>query len=168
MYLNYFVDALESLKNIYQKFGDNLETPFIMSGYFINGKIISELKDGLFYTGDIGYLENNRLYLTGRKGERIKKGGEFISLSYIENTLMKFNLIDELCVVSIEDPFWGNKVLVFYVSNNSKKEDLIKSEFISYSLEHFTSIEMPDDYIWIKNPKNKHKKNQKETLNRFV
>jgi hypothetical protein len=33
---------------------------------------------------------------------------------------MKFNLIDELCVVSIEDPFWGNKVLVFYVSNNSK------------------------------------------------
>jgi acyl-CoA synthetase (AMP-forming)/AMP-acid ligase II len=73
MYLNYFVDALESLKNIYQKFGDNLETPFIMSGYFINGKIISELKDGLFYTGDIGYLENNRLYITGRKGERIKK-----------------------------------------------------------------------------------------------
>ena len=81
---------------------------------------------------------------------------------------MKFNLIDELCVVSIEDPFWGNKVLVFYVSNNSKQEDLIKSEFINYSLEHFTSIEMPDDYIWIKNPKNKHKKNQKETLNRFV
>mgnify|MGYP001397042366 CR=1 FL=1 len=127
-----------------------VKTPFMMSGYYINGKIKSGLKDGYFYTGDIGYLKNNSLFITGRKGERIKKGGEFISLLYIENTLMNFHLIDELSVVSIEDPFWGNKILIFYVSSIRDKDNSLKGEFINYSLKHLTSIEMPDDYIRIK------------------
>jgi len=126
-----------------------VKTPFMMSGYFLGGKIKSGEKGGYFYTGDIGYLENDRLYITGRKGDRIKKGGEFISLSYIESTLMKFDLMDELCVISTEDSFWGNKVLVFYVSNNIK-EDLIKRKIMNFSKEHLTKIEMPDDYIKIK------------------
>jgi acyl-CoA synthetase (AMP-forming)/AMP-acid ligase II len=127
-----------------------VRTPFMMSGYFINGKIKSGLKNGYFYTGDIGYLENNRLYITGRQSDRIKKGGEFISLSYIENTLMKFDLTDELCVLSIEDSFWGNKVLVFYVANNSYSDDSLKRELVNFSLKNLTKIEMPDEYIKIK------------------
>ena len=90
----------------------------MMSGYFIKGEIKSGLENGYFYTGDIGYIENSRLFVTGRKGERIKKGGEFVSLSYIEDILMKFEFIDELSVVSIEDSFWGNKILVFYTPIN--------------------------------------------------
>jgi len=120
-----------------------------MSGYFINGKIISGLKNGYFNTGDIGYLKNNRLFITGRKADRIKKGGEFISIPYIENILMKSDLINELCVIGIEEPFWGNKILVFYIPNSKIKINKLKSELINYGLKYLTSIEMPDNYIQI-------------------
>jgi len=126
-----------------------IKTPFMMSGYFINGKIISGLKNGYFNTGDIGYLKNNRLFITGRKSDRIKKGGEFISIPYIENILMKSDLINELSVIGFEEPFWGNKILVFYIPNSKIKRGKLKSELINYGLKYLTSIEMPDDYIQI-------------------
>ena len=126
-----------------------VKTPFMMSGYFINNKIKSGFKNGYFYTGDIGYIENNRLFVTGRKGERVKKGGEFVSLSYIEDILMKSKLIEELSVVSIEDSFWGNKILVFYTPGNYVIGNEINKKIDNYALQHLTSIEMPDEYIFI-------------------
>jgi len=62
---------------------------------------------------------------------------------------MKFDLMDELCVLSIEDSFWGNKVLLFYVSN-TYDEDSLKHKIMNFSLENLTKIEMPDEYIKIK------------------
>ena len=142
-----------------------VKTPFMMSGYFINNKIISGLKNGFFYTGDIGYIENARLFVTGRKGERVKKGGEFVSLSYIEDILMKFELIDELSVVSIEDSFWGNKILVFYTFGNHVVGNEINEKIDNYALQHLTSIEMPDEYICIdKIPKTSIGKVKKKDL----
>jgi acyl-coenzyme A synthetase/AMP-(fatty) acid ligase len=126
-----------------------VKTPFMMSGYFINGKIKSGLKDGYFYTGDIGYIENARLFVTGRKGDRIKKGGEFVSLSYIEDIIMKFELIDELSVIPIEDSFWGHKILVFYVPHNHVVDSDLNEKIDNYAIKHLTSIEMPDEYICV-------------------
>jgi len=141
------------------------KTPFMMSGYFIKGKIKSGLVNGYFYTGDIGYIENARLFVTGRKGDRIKKGGEFVSLSYIEDILMKFELIVELSVVSIEDSFWGNKILVFYVPCNHGIDNCINDKIDNYALKHLTSIEMPDEYICIdKMPKTSIGKVKKNDL----
>ena len=137
----------------------------MMSEYFIKGKIKSGLENGYFYTGDIGYIENSRLFVTGRKGERIKKGGEFVSLSYIEDILMKFELIDELSVVSVEDTFWGNKILVFYTLENYVVGNEINKEIDNYALQHLTNIEMPDEYICIdKIPKTSIGKVRKKDL----
>ena len=141
-----------------------VKTPFMMSGYLINGEIKSGLKNGYFNTGDIGVLENNKLLVTGRKGDRIKKGGEFVSLLYIEDTLMKIEFVNELSVVSFEDSFWGNKILVFFVKHETISENSIIENFVRLSQKYLTKIEMPDEYICLNNlPKTsigKIKKNQ--------
>ena len=142
-----------------------VKTPFMMSGYFSNGNIEKGLKNGYFHTGDIGYLENNRLFVTGRKGDRIKKGGEFVSLAYIEDILMKTELVDELSVVSIEDSFWGNQIIVFYVKPFEISENFVNEKFVIFAQKFLTKIEMPDKYICLDEmPKTSIGKIKKKTL----
>jgi acyl-CoA synthetase (AMP-forming)/AMP-acid ligase II len=43
--------------------------------------------EGFYHTGDIGYVENGELYITGRIGERIKVNGQNYYLSHLENAL---------------------------------------------------------------------------------
>ncbi|HVK94522.1 MAG TPA: AMP-binding protein, partial [Noviherbaspirillum sp.] len=43
--------------------------------------------DGFYRTGDIGYVEEEELYITGRIGERIKINGQNYYLSHLENAL---------------------------------------------------------------------------------
>ena len=62
---------------------------------------------------------------------------------------MKSKLVEELSVVSIEDSFWGNKILVFYVPDNDDIGNKILEKFDNYTLQHLTSIEMPNEYICI-------------------
>ena len=44
----------------------------------------------------------------------IKKGGQFVSISAIENEFINISYIDELSIIPIEDEFWGSKILLFY------------------------------------------------------
>ncbi|WP_196808587.1 class I adenylate-forming enzyme family protein [Butyrivibrio sp. AC2005] len=63
-----------------------------MMGYYKNEEDTKEtLKDGLIYTGDLGYLDDEGyLYITGRKKNLIiLSGGENISPEELENLLYK-------------------------------------------------------------------------------
>ena len=84
---------------------------------------------------------------------------------YIEDTLIKIDLVNELSVVSIEDSFWGNKILVFYVKPQKISETSVKEQFIKFSKKHLTTIEMPDEYICLKKmPKTSIGKIKKQQL----
>ena len=56
-----------------------IRTEFLFSGYHQNPELTaSVMKDGWFYTGDIGYLAKGHLYVCGRKKDLIIKGGQNI------------------------------------------------------------------------------------------
>ncbi|MDD5016358.1 MAG: AMP-binding protein, partial [Atribacterota bacterium] len=77
----------------------------VMRGYYQNKEKTDEvLKDGWFYTGDIGYIDDDSfLYITGRiKNMIVLGGGKKVFPEEIEEVMSKSNLIKEMCVVGLK------------------------------------------------------------------
>jgi long-chain acyl-CoA synthetase len=79
--------------------------PNVMKGYYKNAEKTAEvLKEGWFYTGDIGYIDDDGfLYITGRiKNMIVLGGGKKIFPEEIEEVMSKSKLIKEICVVGLK------------------------------------------------------------------
>lgn len=77
----------------------------IMIGYYDGSKINrNNISDGLFHTGDTGYLKNNKLYVTGRlKDILVFNNGKKFSKSFFEKEIIKVTGAKECYVFSNED-----------------------------------------------------------------
>ncbi len=74
----------------------------ITSGYFKDPHLSNEvIKDGWFYTNDLGYLDKaGYLYITGRKNEIIVlPSGKKINPEELESRYAKSPFIEELCII---------------------------------------------------------------------
>lgn len=79
--------------------------PNVMRGYYKNKEKTDEvIKDGWFYTGDIGYIDDdNFLYITGRIKNMIVLGaGKKVFPEEIEEVMSKSELVKEMCVVGLK------------------------------------------------------------------
>ncbi|MBN2802004.1 MAG: AMP-binding protein [Deltaproteobacteria bacterium] len=74
----------------------------------VKGQIVSNE----LITNDIGIYKNNRLKILGRKDNVIISGGENIHPEYIEQTLLKYEDIEDAIVFSIKDNKWGEAVSI--------------------------------------------------------
>lgn len=82
--------------------------PNVMMGYYKRPDLTAEvIRDGWFYTGDVGtFVENRFLKLTDRKKELFKtSGGKYVAPQPIENKLAESPLIEQLMVVGSERKF---------------------------------------------------------------
>ena len=80
--------------------------PMVMKGYYKNPEATAEvLKDGWFYSGDIGYLDSDGyLFITGRLKEVIVlSSGKNIYPDEVEKQYLKIPLIKEICVMGLEE-----------------------------------------------------------------
>ena len=79
--------------------------PNVMRGYWLAS---SQVKDGWFHTGDMGYLDaTGCLQIVGRNKDMIISGGENIYPAEIENALATFPGLLECAVVGLPDERWG-------------------------------------------------------------
>lgn len=93
----------------------------IMKGYYENEEATNEvLKDGWFYTGDLGYIDKDGyLFITGRKKDVIVlKNGKNIYPEELEILINKLPYVSESIVFGMPD---------------SKKDDLVLSAKIVYN-----------------------------------
>ena len=84
-----------------------LKGPNVMRGYYKRPKDTEEvLKDGWFYTGNIGYIDDDGfLYITGRVKNMIVLGdGKKVHPEEIEEVISKSSLIKENCIVGKKQP----------------------------------------------------------------
>ena len=76
--------------------------PNVMMGYFKDEILTNEvLKNGYFYTGDIGEIDSDGfLKITDRKKEMFKtSGGKYIAPQMIENTMKQSRFIEQIMVI---------------------------------------------------------------------
>ena len=88
--------------------------PSVMMGYYEDPEITAKvLKDDWFYTGDLGYMDNEKfVYITGRKKNVIiTKNGKNIYPEEIESLLGKSSYIKECIVYGKDDPVYGDIVV---------------------------------------------------------
>lgn len=87
------------------------------TGYWNNPEATaSTLKDGWLYTGDRGWMDlDGYLYFDGRIKELIRRGGEMIAPTEIEQQLLKHALVRDCVVVGVADEIMGEEIKVLAV-----------------------------------------------------
>jgi len=88
--------------------------PHVMMGYYEDPENTAKvLKDGWFYTGDLGYMDNDKfVHITGRKKNVIvTKNGKNIYPEEVEVLLTRSPFIKECIVFGKDDPVFGDVVV---------------------------------------------------------
>lgn len=107
----------------------SVKGPSVMMGYYEDPEITAKvMKDGRFYTGDLGYIDNaNFVYITGRKKNVIvTKNGKNIYPEEIETLLGRSPFIKECLVFGKDDPVYGDVVVSATIV---PEMETIKAEF---------------------------------------
>ncbi len=89
--------------------------PCVFKGYWLDGKIVPALDDeGWFHTGDLGSIDKDGfLTVLGRKDALIISGGENIQPEEIERLLGGFAGIEQVLVVPVPHPRFGQRPVAF-------------------------------------------------------
>jgi long-chain acyl-CoA synthetase len=92
--------------------------PNVMMGYYREPEKTAEiLKDGWFYTGDIGVIEDGFLKITDRKKEMFKtSGGKYVAPQLIENALKESSYIEQCMVIGENQKFPAALVIPDFVA----------------------------------------------------
>jgi long-chain acyl-CoA synthetase len=120
-----------------------IKGPQIMMGYYKKEKETAEvLKDGWFYSGDIGcFDEDGYLRVTDRKKDMIIAGGYNIYPVELDNVLFEHPKILEACTIGVSDAYRGETVKAFVVVKQG--ETLSEQEVIDFCKERLAPYKVP-------------------------
>jgi long-chain acyl-CoA synthetase len=114
-----------------------------MKGYWnLPEETAKTIKDGWFYTGDLGYVdEDGYFYITGRKKDIIIRGGENVSPVEVEDILLQHPAVAEAGVVGIPDPIYGEEIKAFVVIKPGKQVN--EEELIAFCKDRLPTFKSP-------------------------
>jgi len=124
--------------------------PRIMSEYWHDEEKTAKVltKDGWLRTGDKGWLdEEGYVYLAGRGDDMIIRGGENISPEEIENVLYSHPKVEEVAVIGVPDPEWGQQPRAVVVLK--KGESASEEEFMEHCRTRLASFKRPRSVIFL-------------------
>jgi crotonobetaine/carnitine-CoA ligase len=103
----------------------------LMKGYFKNERATAEaLRDGWLYTGDQAYMdEDGWFFFVDRKKDMIKRAGENVSASEVEETLKQHPAVFDAAVVGVADPIRDQAITAYVILKDGAvagAEDLIQ------------------------------------------
>jgi len=141
--------------------------PNVTPGYLYRREATEEkFRDGWFYTGDIGYLdEDGFLYVIDRRSDLIISGGENIYPAEIEAVLLAHPAVADAGVTGIDDAEWGQVPAAFIV----QREEIAAEELLQFCLTQLAKYKVPKAFYFIeKLPRNAAKKLLRRTLREWV
>ncbi len=117
--------------------------PHVPIEYFNNeGETRATFRDGWFYSGDMGRLdENGFLYMVDRKKDMIKTGGENVYSREVEEVLLHHPDILEVAVIGMPHERWGETIKAIVVKR--KGAHLTEQEVIDFCRQHLASYKKP-------------------------
>ena len=132
---------------IEQKTGDTgeicIKGPQVMKGYYKKPEETSNtLRDGWFYTGDIGYIdEDGYISIVDRKKDIIISSGYNIYPIEIDNVLFAHPKILEACVIGVPDEYRGESVKAYIVPKPGESVD--EQEIIQFCKQRLAAYKVP-------------------------
>jgi acyl-CoA synthetase (AMP-forming)/AMP-acid ligase II len=92
----------------------------IMMGYWKDPVGTAQvLRNGYYYTGDLGYMdEDGYIFLTGRSRDIIKAGGNRVSAQEIEDVIAEIPGVLEAAVIGVPDEILGEAIKAFVVPSD--------------------------------------------------
>jgi acyl-CoA synthetase (AMP-forming)/AMP-acid ligase II len=91
-----------------------IRSPYLMLGYLDSEGVLDTKRDdnGFFQTGDLGMLDGEKLILTGRIKDLIKKGGYLIMLPEIERLILTHPNVIEAVTIPVFHEFYGESYIL--------------------------------------------------------
>ena len=119
----------------------HISGPMIMKGY------VGETEtNGIHKSHDLGWIDDDLLYLDIRRKDLIISGGENINPIEVEECLMNVRGISDAAVVGVEDDEWGQKVTAYIVHKSVPIEDELFHRELKKSLSPY---KIPKKYIQV-------------------
>ncbi|MBF0178445.1 MAG: AMP-binding protein [Magnetococcales bacterium] len=94
--------------------------PHVCKGYWRNDRFFAEsMRGGFFATGDLVRVDRDGFYhVIGRKKEMYISGGENVYPGEVEKQIATHPAVDQVVVVGVPDPRWGETGLAFCVTHS--------------------------------------------------
>ncbi len=103
--------------------------------------------DGWLHTGDLGRIdERGYLFLVGRKGDRIVRGGENVDPVEVEQVLVQHPSVAEAAVVGVPDRRMG-EVVVAYVVGSDGAGPPFAEELRRFARESLAGFKVPQRVV---------------------
>lgn len=117
----------------------------IMKGYFDDIQGTKEvLKNGWLHTGDLGFIdEEGFIFITSRKKNIIKVGGNRISPKEIEEVIVSHSEVIDCTVFGVEDQLLGESVKAVIVINEWSNIPELRNEIMKLCREKLSIIKIP-------------------------
>jgi len=126
-----------------------LRGPKVFRGYWKDEKATAEaIKDGWFYTGDIGMLDDEGyLYILDRKKDMIISGGENIASPEVERVIYELPAVLEAAVIGIPHPQWLEVPKAYVVVKPGYS--ITKEEIINYCAQKLAKFKVPKEIEFV-------------------
>ena len=117
--------------------------PFLMKGYLNKPEETTKVidKDGWYYTSDLAYKDDtDNIYITGRKSEMFKTGGENVFPLEIENVLTTHSKVLFAAVLNVPDELYQEVGWAFIMPNpgmsvsEEELRELCKSKLANFKV----------------------------------
>lgn len=143
--------------------------PNVTPGYYNRVEATKDsIQDGWFYTGDLGYLdEEGFLFVVDRRSDLIISGGENVYPAEIEAVLVSHPLIKEAGVTGVHDERWGQVPIGFVVGNQPGMMD--KEELFSFMKIRLAGYKVPKELYMVEElPRNASSKLMRRELLKLI
>lgn len=143
--------------------------PNVTQGYWNREDATTQaIKEGWFYTGDIGYLdEDGFLYVLDRRKDLIISGGENVYPAEIESVILELLQVEDVGVAGIPHEKWGQVPIAFIVLKEDKH--IRESEIIDYCSKKLAKYKVPAHIHFVDElPRNASKKLQRHKLQQLM
>ena len=122
-----------------------LRTFRAMDGYWGNEEKTRVTVDdeGWVHTGDLGYLDaDDYLFLGGRTGDMIIRGGENVSPDEVEAVLYENSAVLECAVVGVASEEWGERVVAAAVVREGSGVN--SDDLVAFAKEKLAPFKRPE------------------------
>ena len=116
----------------------------LMKGYFKNEAATHEtLRDGWLHSGDQAYMdEDGCFFFVDRKKDMIKRAGENVSASEVEETLKQHPAVFDAAVVAIPDPIRDHAIKAYVIVKDGGAATA--EQLIAWCRERLSPFKVPE------------------------